>query len=193
MKNRSYIIAGLATALVLNTVAAHATGKENSTKAEKAAGSETLAKRLTLDYVNAEVVDVIRALSSQSGINVALNPNVKGQVTVHLRDKTVDEAMLLVANLAGLGAKKVNDTYVVAPRAEMREALERLGTSRHVAVTNLAPQAAVDLVEGAFPDVTAHPQGKGIALVGASEDLDAAERLLQQNDTATPSEIHTVE
>jgi len=148
---------------------------------------------LTVDYVNAEVTDVIRALASQSRVNVAINPGVKGQVTVHLRDKTVDEAMSIVTNLAGLGMKKVSGTYVVAPRAEMRATLERLGDTRTVELTHLTGKAAADLAQGAFTDLTARPQGKAVVLVGASEDLEAAEKLVRQNDVLNSDSVRVTE
>jgi type II secretory pathway component GspD/PulD (secretin) len=175
------------TALVaLSGTQARAADKETASAADPA-------KLVTLDYAGAEVTDVIRALAAQSGVNVALNPNAKGQVTVHLRDKTVDEAMTVVANLAGLGAKKIGGTYVIAPRAEMRQTLERLGTSRSVSVQNIPAQSAADLVQAAFSDLTARPQGKAVALIGAPEDLDAAERMIHENDTFSPDQVHTVE
>lgn len=201
-KKTAWLI-GFTVALTMAAGAAFAadspTGDKTTSKTEtKTAEAEKSAPKaaerlLTLDYVNAEVTDVIRALSAQSGVNVALNPTVKGQITVHLRGKTVGEAMSMVANLAGLGAKRVNDTFVVAPRAEMRPTLERLGISRSFALVHLAPQAAVDLAQNAFPDLTARTQGKGVVLIGAGEDLDEAERLLRQNDRVAPEEVHTVE
>lgn len=164
-----------------------------SHEASREASREASPRLLTLDYVNAEVTDVIRALSAQSGTNVAVNPNVKGQITVHLRGKTVDEALVMVANLAGLGARRVNDTYVVAPRAEMRQTLERVGTKRFVVVENIKAQEAADLAQAAFPDLTARPQGKGVALIGAVEDLELAENLLKRNDNLSPDDVHVVE
>lgn len=161
--------------------------------AAKEAAKEAPRRLVTVDYVNAEVNDVIRTLSAQSGVNVALNPNVKGQVTVHLRGKTVDEAMVVVANLAGLGAKKVSDTFVIAPRADMRQTLERLGAKRFVGIEHAKLQDAADLAQGAFPDLTARPQGRGVALTGADDDLESAERLLKQNDSVLPDDIHVVE
>jgi type II secretory pathway component GspD/PulD (secretin) len=170
-----------------------ATAKSGVTTASKETVREPSPRLLSLEYVNAEVTDVIRALSAQSGVNVAVNPNVKGQVTVHLRGKTVDEAMVMVANLAGLGARKVSDTFVVAPRAEMRQTLERLGAKRFVGIDHIKPQEAADLAQGAFPDLTARPQGKGVTLIGAIDDLESAERLLKQNDSVSPDDEHVVE
>jgi general secretion pathway protein D len=179
-------LGGLVFALAASSIPAHAAGKEPS-----AGGAG--ARLLTLEYVNAEVTDVIRALASQSGINVALNPNVKGQVTVHLRDKTVDEAIHVVANLAGLGAKRINDTYVIAPRSEMRQTLERLGTTRRIPLTYLAPQVAAEMLQATFPDLTAKPQAKAVSLAGAPQDLDAAEAMLKQNDVISTSDVPTTE
>jgi len=201
---KSWMIIRTVAAIALSGSLSAAGMADTTTVSKSAAGGEVKAasneavkgaspRLLTLDYVNAEVTDVIRALSAQSGINVALNPSVKGQVTVHLRGKTVDEAMVMVANLAGLGARKVSDTFVVAPRAEMRQTLERLGVKRFVSIDNMKPQDAIDLAQGAFPDLTARPQGKGVSLIGAAEDLDSAEKLLKQNDSVSPDEIHTVE
>jgi type II secretory pathway component GspD/PulD (secretin) len=141
---------------------------------------------ITVDYVNADVADVLRALAAQSGISIALNPSVKGQVTLHLRNKSVDEALGIVTNLAGLQAKKVNGTYVIAPHNEMRQTLDRLGISRVVNLEHLSAQAAADLAQNAFSDLTARPQGKAVLLTGAPDDVDGAEKMLRQNDLAAP-------
>ena len=142
--------------------------------------------RVTLEYMNADVTDVVRALATQSKINVAVNPSVKGKITVALRNKPVDEALAMVANLSGLVVKKVNETYVIAPRKEMKETLERMGATKTVSLTNMSAKQAAELAMNAFPDLTAREQGTAVALVGAPEDLDAAEALIRKNDTITP-------
>lgn len=148
---------------------------------------------ITVDYVNAEVTDVIRALAAQSGSNIALSPDIKGQVTIHLREKPLDEALQMVANMAGLGAKKMNDTYVIAPRAMMRATLERLGTPKTIILVNMSPPAAVDLVQNAYADVSAKVQGSSVILFGATEDLDSAINLIHQNDILNVDQVHTIE
>lgn len=180
MKTLWWAIGGVA-ALVLSPVTVTADSWRDDVVAPRP-------KLVTLDYVNAEVTDVIRALSAQSGVNVVLNPSVKGQITVHLRQKTVEEAMTVITNAAGLGAKKINDTYVIAPRAEMRQTMERLGQTRRITLEHLTAQNAADMVQNAFADLTARPQGKAVQLIGAPEDLDAAQKLIQQNDAVSPDE-----
>jgi general secretion pathway protein D len=186
MNKTLHTIVSLSLAVALYPTSAQAAEKE-------AAGAPPRPKLIKLDYVNAEVSDVIRALATQSGVNIALNPSTKGQVTVHMRDKTVDEAMMVVSNLAGLSARKVGDTYVVAPKAEIKQTLSRLGATRQVDVANISSKAAADMAESAFPDLTARPQGKAVALTGATEDLDSAEKLIKQNDSIDPDDVKTVE
>jgi type II secretory pathway component GspD/PulD (secretin) len=143
-------------------------------------------KLLTVDYANAEVTDVIRALASQSGMNVAINPSVKGQVTVQLREKTVEEAIEMVANLAGLGARRVKNTYIVAPRQEIRATLERLGDRKEISLSHLSAKDAAEIAQNAFPDLTARPHGKSVMLMGATEDLEAGAELIRSNDGFSP-------
>jgi type II secretory pathway component GspD/PulD (secretin) len=165
---------------------------ENENKETKGAPAPR-PKLITVDYVNAEIRDVIRALAAQSGVNLALNPEVKGQITVHLKDKTVDEAIVMTANLAGLGAKRIKETFVIAPRNEMRATMERLGTSRRVAVAHLDPKAAADIAQNSFPDLTAKAQDKGVLLLGAEEEIRDAAKLIESNDFIPEASVRSVE
>jgi type II secretory pathway component GspD/PulD (secretin) len=142
--------------------------------------------RITLDYVNAEVSDVLRALAAQSKVNIALKPGVKGQVTVHLRDKTVDDSIQMVASLSGLTAKRVRETYFVSPQSEMKATLERLGVSRTVTLKKLPGKDGAELVSNTFPDVTVRASGSTLTLIGSSDDVEAAERMIVSNDVIAP-------
>src|SRR5689334_10485267 len=88
---RAALMALLITGAALGASPARCAENEKETKGAPAPRP----KLITVDYVNAEIRDVIRALAAQSGVNLALNPEVKGQVTVHLKDKTVDEAIVM--------------------------------------------------------------------------------------------------
>jgi type II secretory pathway component GspD/PulD (secretin) len=120
-----------------------------------------------------------------------VNPSVKGKITVSLRNKPVDEALAMVSNLSGLVVKKVNETYVIAPRKEMKETLERMGVTKSVNLTNMTAKSAADLAMNAFPDLTAREQGSAVALIGAPEDIEAAEALIRKNDSLTPDNAKT--
>jgi hypothetical protein len=48
---------------------------------------------VSLDFVNAEIGDVLKALAIQSGANIITAPDVKGTVTVSLTRLTVEESL----------------------------------------------------------------------------------------------------
>ncbi len=183
MNMRSLLMLGAAAAMGMTSFPAAA---DSPSAPLPAAAKQTPQARVTLEYMNADVTDVIRALATQSKINIAVNPTVKGKITVSLRNKPVDEALAMVANLSGLIVKKVNETYVIAPRKEMKETLERMGVSKTINLTNMNAKTAAEMAQNAFPDLTAREQGSGVSLIGAQEDIDAAEALLRKNDTITP-------
>lgn len=87
--------------------------------------------RVTLDFVNTEIVQILKALALQSGTNVVTGPEVKGTLTVSLHDVTVDTAIKLVTSLAGIEYSQVGDTYIVASH-------ERIGAVKRQ-ITGEAP------------------------------------------------------
>jgi type II secretory pathway component GspD/PulD (secretin) len=67
-----------------------------------------------LDFVNTDVVQVLKALALQSNSNIVTAPDVKGQVTVSLQNVSVEEALNLITALSSLHYTKIGNTYVVA-------------------------------------------------------------------------------
>lgn len=75
--------------------------------------------RVTLDFVNTDIVQILKALALQAGVNVVTAPEVKGSLTVSLHDVSVEEALKLVTSLAAIDYRRVNDTYIVATNDRM--------------------------------------------------------------------------
>lgn len=75
-------------------------------------------RTVTLDMVNADVVQILKALAMQAGVNIVTSPEVKGTLTVSLTNVSVEEALNLVTTLAGVKYAKSGSTYVVAASAE---------------------------------------------------------------------------
>ncbi|GIV17351.1 MAG: hypothetical protein KatS3mg022_2786 [Armatimonadota bacterium] len=72
------------------------------------------APRVTVDFVGAEIADVLKALSLQTQTNIVTSPEVKGTVTVSLAGVGVEEALDLITRLSGYRYAKLGNTYVVA-------------------------------------------------------------------------------
>jgi len=93
------------------------------------------APRVTVDFVGAEIADVLKALSLQTQTNIVTSPEVKGTVTVSLAGVGVEEALDLITRLSGYRYAKLGNTYVVATPQGLQNLLSGTQTS--------APQARV--------------------------------------------------
>lgn len=56
-------------------------------------------KLVTLDFVNADLVYVIKILAKEMGRNVYIGPGVEGSVTVTLKSVPVDGALALILKM----------------------------------------------------------------------------------------------
>jgi general secretion pathway protein D len=75
---------------------------------------------VSLDFVNAEIGDVLKALAIQSGANILTAPDVKGTVTVSLSRLTVEESLNLITRLSGYRYEKIDNTYVVGTEESLK-------------------------------------------------------------------------
>ena len=58
--------------------------------------------KVSFDYIDADVRNVIRSLSEVSGKNVIISEAVKGKITMKLEDVFWDEALDIVTSTSGL-------------------------------------------------------------------------------------------
>lgn len=70
-------------------------------------------KRVSLDFVGADINDVLKALALQANVNIVTAADVKGNVTVSLQRVTVPEALNMVARLSGYQYASYGSAYVV--------------------------------------------------------------------------------
>jgi len=70
-------------------------------------------RRVSLDFVAADINDVLKALSLQSGINIVTGNDVKGNITVSLKRVSMTEALDMVTRLSGYTYAKFGPAFVV--------------------------------------------------------------------------------
>jgi type II secretory pathway component GspD/PulD (secretin) len=162
-------------------------------KAKAAAPAESSDGRITLDFVEADLNDVAKALSVQSGMNIALSTQAKGKITLRLRHTTLEEALRFVSRLSSLDYRRFDDTYVIGTAEELRSMAARAGVTDTWAPRRLKPEQAQTLVRAALPYVTvqAVPDSRHVLLLGSHEDLASARRLLDEADASAVIEKPT--
>ncbi len=92
---------------------------------------------IDLKVTNADVTDVLRTFAQISGLNIVVQPGVKGQVTAELENVPWDQALAQVLKINGLGCELEGNVMRIAPTDVLRkEAGERqdLAAARALAV-----------------------------------------------------------
>jgi type II secretory pathway component GspD/PulD (secretin) len=107
------------------TLAMAAAATPTTTVAKKPTAAQI---RVSLDFVNTDVVQILKALALQADVNIVTSPDVQGRkITVSLNKVTVTDALDFVTALAGLRYAQVQDSFVVASRESFPQITTDLG------------------------------------------------------------------
>ncbi len=97
-------------------------------------------KRVSLDFVNTDIVQILKALSLEAGVNIVTSPDVHGSLTVSLGQVPIKQAMDLITTLSSLKYAQVGNTYIVSSAANINHFLESLGgKAEDVSETRVVP------------------------------------------------------
>lgn len=99
-------------------------------------GKNYTGRRISLDFKDVDIADVLRLIAEVSDLNVIAGDEVKGNVTIRLTDVPWDQALDVILLTKGLGFVKVGNVLRIAPsdvlkaeeaaRLEERRAKEKL-------------------------------------------------------------------
>lgn len=140
----------------VNTFAHNTSGSIIPTNAEP---------KISLDFVGAEIGDVLKALAIQSGANIVTGNDVKGTITVSLNNVTVDESLDLITRLSGYQHKKLGSTYVVGTS----KSLESFGVGG-AAVKPVQQETVVEVVRIQYGDLATIAQAVTAMIAEIDED-----------------------
>ncbi|MDP2340029.1 MAG: type IV pilus secretin PilQ [Deltaproteobacteria bacterium] len=158
-------------------------------------------KKVTVDIQDADIVNVIRLIGDVSGKNVVVGEEVKGKVTVKLKNVPWDQALDVVLKTKDLGQETKGGIIRVVPQAKLdaeREARLKLQDERekklpttvrlipvnYAVASELTPQ--VKELLSARGKVTQDARTNVIIVEDIRDNLDQAERLVRTLDTQTP-------
>lgn len=160
-------------------------------------------KKISIEANDAEVRDIIKFISEESGVNLVLSEDVKGKLTVKLKEIPWDQALVIVMKAKKLGYTRQGDVLRVAQLRELQE--EELNYQKLVA----DKQGAMPLTVKMFPisyskvedlviqikpflsergKIVAEPRTSSVVISDTPEGLDRAKRLIQSLDIP-PSQV----
>ncbi|MDT8317281.1 MAG: type IV pilus secretin PilQ [bacterium] len=102
-------------------------------------------QRISLDYKDADINNVLRLFAEVSGFNVIAADDVKGTVTVKLHDVPWDQAFDIVLDAKGLGMVKKGNVIRVAPASKLKKEEEE------ALAANAVKEKLVDLSSEIIP------------------------------------------
>jgi type IV pilus assembly protein PilQ len=78
-------------------------------------GKEYVGRRISLDFKDVQIADVLRLIAEVSDLNVIAGDEVKGNVTIRLVDVPWDQALDVILLTKGLGFVRVGNVLRIAP------------------------------------------------------------------------------
>jgi type IV pilus assembly protein PilQ len=84
-------------------------------------GKQYSGRRISLDFKDVEVADVLRLIAEVSDLNVISGDEVKGQVTIRMVDVPWDQALDVILLTKGLGFVRVGNVLRIAPSDVLKD------------------------------------------------------------------------
>lgn len=76
-------------------------------------------RKITIDMQNAEIGNVLRLLADVSGENLVYGDEVKGKITLKLKDVPWERALDVICKTRGLGYEREGNIVRIAPQATL--------------------------------------------------------------------------
>jgi type IV pilus assembly protein PilQ len=164
-------------------------------------GKEYRGRRISLDFKDVQIADVLRIIAEVSDLNVVAGEEVAGTVTIRLVDVPWDQALDVILLTKGLGFVRVGNVLRIAPaeiiaqEEEVRLQERRNKEKLEDLVVKLQPvnyadvEDAAKLVEkllSARGSVNVDNRTNTLILKDISSVVDEASALIMAVDTQTP-------
>ena len=85
---------------------------------------------ITLDFQNADIQNVLRIIADVSGLNIVTSDEVKGQITIRLKDIPWDQALDVILESKDLSKMQLGNVVRIAPADKIKAAQDRIIASQ---------------------------------------------------------------
>lgn len=147
--------------------------------------------RVSFDYNEADIKEVLNMMASRSGINIIYSDDVTGTITISLKDVPFDEAFKTILNVKGLAAQQVGDNIlrIATPKTFSNEQKNSILQTRvfflnYTKASDIKAQIeAVALAEGrTTTKCNADEANNALIITDTPLGLDASYRLIRTLD-----------
>ncbi|MEA3222404.1 MAG: type IV pilus secretin PilQ [Thermodesulfobacteriota bacterium] len=134
-------------------------------------------KRISLDFQNADIHNVLRIIADVSGLNIVTSDDVKGTITIRLKDVPWDQALDVIMESKDLDKMQIGNVVRIAPAGKIKAAQERQLSSKKT------KERLEDLVTRVIPvnfakasDIAKTIQGREVGIVSDRGSITAEDR-----------------
>ncbi len=159
-------------------------------------------QRISLDFKDADIQNVLRVLADVSGLNIIATDDVKGKVTLHLNDVPWDQALDLVLRSNRLEKTQEGNVVRISTVSRLKEEREALRAAqdaereleplrvKYIRVNYAkADETLIDKVKGVLTDrgsVTFDDRTNTIIVRDIPHGTDDASQLIHELDVQSP-------
>ncbi len=153
-------------------------------------------ERISLDFQNADIHNVLRIIADVSGLNIVTSDEVKGNITIRLKNIPWDQALDVVLESKDLGKMAVGNVVRIDAADKIKKSQERklesLKTEEQLEplVTSVIP---VNFAKAS--DIAGTIKGKEVGLVSDRGSITAEDRtnvLIVKDIRKNVDDIHTM-
>ena len=155
-------------------------------------------RNVNLDVKNADILDVLKLLASESGQNIVATQNVKGTVTLSLHDVPLTTALDLIVRTNGLDYRKMGNIYVVGTSDDLNKEFGSAGqeSAQTVAfpIKYANPNDLGKQLAGVIPSnsYAIDPRTDTVIVSGTPEIIQSARNFLALTDVPAPQVVFEV-
>jgi len=149
---------------------------------------QRMLKRISVDFRNTEIDDVIRIMAEQADVDIVKSPNVTGEVTATLTNVPLEEALNNILAAHGYGYVASKNMIRIAPLSEISAAEEKL-VNRIYRIT----YADVAEVEKSLKNfiskrgtVSSNPGTSNVIVTDTESNIKAIDTFINEIDRITP-------
>lgn len=159
-------------------------------------------RRLSMDFMDADIRNVLRLIGEVSGLNMVTGDDVQGKVTLRLVDVPWDQALDVILKTKNLGQVREGNVVRIAPADKLAAEKARLQETEKVVeekaplVSDILPvnyASAKELLDKIKPvltptrgSVTVDERTNALLVKDVAERIQEAKALIARLDTPTP-------
>lgn len=138
-----------------------------------------------MNFRNADIVDVLRAIAEVADVNLITDSEITGNITVHLTDITFEKSLDLITKTRGLDYKWDNNTVVVAPPEKIDLVYSNLVTE-FVRVNSSDFENIGTIVKEIFPEtlISMDTSRRQFIIKGESDRVEEIKEMINRLDSS---------